>query len=87
MIIDFHTHIFPGPVRSRREEFFHGESAFKLLYESPKSRLAGAAEIVETMDEQGIDVSVVFGFPGATKRRSRCKTIIFWNPSRAIQTA
>ena len=63
MIIDFHTHIFPESIRRSREDFFHGESAFKLLYESPKSRLAGASEIVETMDEQGVDVSVVFGFP------------------------
>jgi uncharacterized protein len=37
MIIDFHTHIFPRVIRLNRQEFFSGESAFKLLYESPKS--------------------------------------------------
>ncbi len=63
MIIDFHTHIFPKSIRLNRQNYFSGESAFRLLYESPKSRLAGAKEIVESMDEQSVDVSVVFGFP------------------------
>lgn len=63
MIIDFHTHIFPKSIRVNRQIFFPGEPAFRLLYESPKSRLAGAQEIVATMDEQGVDISVVFGFP------------------------
>ncbi|MCP4353680.1 MAG: amidohydrolase family protein [Desulfobacterales bacterium] len=63
MIIDFHTHIYPKEMRQNREKYFPSEPAFKLLYESPKSRLIGAEEIVETMDEQGVDISVVFGFP------------------------
>jgi uncharacterized protein len=63
MIIDFHTHIFPVSIRMNRQDYFSGESAFRLLYESPKSRMAGAKEIVEAMDDQGVDVSVVFGFP------------------------
>ena len=62
-IVDFHTHLFPPEIRENRQTYFEGEPAFKLLYASPKSRMAGAEEIVATMDEQGIDVSVVFGFP------------------------
>jgi hypothetical protein len=63
MIIDFHTHIVPPEVRARRESFFDGEAAFKLLYSVPGSRLAGAAELIANMDREGIDRSVVFGFP------------------------
>ena len=63
MIIDFHTHIVPPEVRKNRERFFDGEPAFKLLYGVPKSRLCGAEELVGNMDAQGIDKSVVFGFP------------------------
>jgi predicted TIM-barrel fold metal-dependent hydrolase len=63
MIIDFHTHIFPKSIRLNRQDFFPGEPAFRLLYQSPKSRMVGAKEIVMSMDEQGVDVSVVFGFP------------------------
>lgn len=63
MIIDFHTHIFFREVRENREKYFPSEPAFRLLYDSPKSKLVGAEEIIESMDEQGVDISVVFGFP------------------------
>ena len=67
MIIDFHTHIFPKSIRENRQKYFPNESAFKLLYSSPKSKLVGATEIVNSMDDQGVDKSVVFGFPWKTK--------------------
>ena len=63
MIIDMHTHIFPDAIKDNREAYFKGEPAFKLLYNSPKSKVVGAEEIVSTMDAQGVDRSVVFGFP------------------------
>jgi uncharacterized protein len=63
MIIDFHVHTFPAEIRDHRERFFEGEPEFKLLYESPKSKLVSAENIVATMDEQEVDLSVVFGFP------------------------
>ncbi len=62
-IVDFHTHLFPPEVRQNREKYFAGESAFELLYASPKSKMIGAKEMIASMDEQGVDVSVVFGFP------------------------
>lgn len=63
MIIDVHTHIFPKQIREGRQAYFQGESAFKLLYESANSRLVGVGDLVASMDEQGVDRSVVFGFP------------------------
>ncbi|MFH0726404.1 MAG: amidohydrolase family protein [Pseudomonadota bacterium] len=63
MIIDFHTHIFPKDIRENREAYFQNEPEFKLLYDSPKSKLVGADEIIGAMDENGVDISVVFGFP------------------------
>ncbi len=63
MIIDFHTHIFPKDVCNNREKYFPSEPAFELLYKSPDSKLVGAEDIVSSMDEQGVDMSVVFGFP------------------------
>ncbi|MFC1828122.1 amidohydrolase family protein [Thermodesulfobacteriota bacterium] len=68
MIIDFHTHIFPNEIRTNRENFFPNEPAFRLLYDSPKSKLVGAAEIVQAMDANGVDRSVVFGFPWETAK-------------------
>jgi predicted TIM-barrel fold metal-dependent hydrolase len=63
MVIDFHTHIFPEEIISNRERFFHNESAFKLLYDSPKSKMVNADDLIRIMDEEKVDKSVVFGFP------------------------
>ena len=63
MIIDIHTHAFPKAIRDNRQSFFDGEPAFKLLYDSPKSQLVGAADTIDSMDAQGVDKSVIFGFP------------------------
>lgn len=63
MIIDIHTHAFPRVIREQRDKFFDNEPAFELLYKSPKSSLVGAADTLAVMDEQGVDKSVLFGFP------------------------
>jgi predicted TIM-barrel fold metal-dependent hydrolase len=62
-IIDVHTHIFPKPIRDQREAYFSDEPAFKKLYQSPKSRLIGAQEMLAAMDDHQVEKSVIFGFP------------------------
>jgi predicted TIM-barrel fold metal-dependent hydrolase len=63
MIIDFHTHIFPPFFREGRERFFPQEPAFEILYRPSKSRLVGRDELLRRMDEEGVERSVIFGFP------------------------
>ncbi len=63
MIIDFHTHIFPAAICQNRQKYFPSEPAFELLYQSSKSRLIGAIELLDAMDENEVDKSVIFGFP------------------------
>src|SRR5659263_46638 len=63
MILDGHTHVFPEEVCRRREDYFADEPAFRLLYESPKSKLVGPEEMVAAMDEAGVEAAVVMGFP------------------------
>ena len=63
MIIDCHTHIFPPFIRDNREPLIKADSAFRLLYDSSKAKLVGAAELVAQMDRSGVDQTVVFGFP------------------------
>ena len=63
MIIDFHTHLFPKKIRRNKRAYFGSEPAFKLLYESPRSRLVGAEDLLNAMDENQVDKSVIFGFP------------------------
>jgi len=59
VIIDFHTHIFPPWLRERRDEYIKRDPCFSLLYSQPKARIATAEELLASMDEAGIDLSVV----------------------------
>ena len=62
MIVDFHTHVFPPQVRDRREEYLRRDATFRELYSDPRSKLASAEEVLASMDEAGVDVSVIVGF-------------------------
>jgi len=62
VIIDFHTHIFPPHVRDRREEYLRRDPAFAEMYASPRAKIATAEDLLRSMDESGVDVSVALGF-------------------------
>ncbi len=62
MIIDFHTHIFPPNVREKRQEHLRRDPTFAEMYGSPKAKIASAEELLQSMDEAGMDVSVALGF-------------------------
>jgi predicted TIM-barrel fold metal-dependent hydrolase len=62
VIVDFHTHVFPPQVRDRREEYLRRDATFRELYSDPRSKLASAEEVLASMDEAGVDVSVIVGF-------------------------
>lgn len=66
MIIDSHTHIFPDLFRDEREAFFNNEPAFEMLYKPRESRMEGYPTLIDTMDAEGVDISIVFGFPWKT---------------------
>ncbi len=63
MLIDFHTHLFPKDMRTNREKYFEGEPGFHMLYASEKAKLIGGDEMLRVMDDECVDLSVVFGFP------------------------
>ncbi len=58
MIIDFHTHIFPTWLREKRNDYVKADPCFSLLYSQPKAKMATAEELIRSMDEAGIDMSV-----------------------------
>jgi predicted TIM-barrel fold metal-dependent hydrolase len=58
VIIDFHTHIFPPQIKTKREEYIKRDPCFRELYSNPKAKLASAEDLIASMDEDGIDVSV-----------------------------
>ena len=62
MIIDFHTHIFPPEVRHRRGDYLRRDPAFVEMYANPKAKIATADDLLRSMDESRVDVSVAVGF-------------------------
>ena len=62
MIIDCHTHIFPPDVRDRREEYLRRDPTFAEMYANPKAKIATAADLLRSMDEAHVDLSVALGF-------------------------
>jgi len=62
LIIDFHVHLFPPDVKHRREEYLKQDVWFNLLYANPKATLATAEDLIQAMDDAGVDKAVVFGF-------------------------
>jgi predicted TIM-barrel fold metal-dependent hydrolase len=59
VFIDFHTHIFPSWLKERRDEYIKRDSCFSLLYSQPQAKMATAEGLLASMDEAGIDLSVV----------------------------
>jgi uncharacterized protein len=59
MIIDFHTHIFSPRIKNNREKYTRDDPLFKLLYSPPQVKLATAEDLISSMDEGDIDISVV----------------------------
>jgi predicted TIM-barrel fold metal-dependent hydrolase len=63
MIIDCHTHIFPNQVKRDRGLFAEKDQGFSSIYQSPKTKIAGVEELIASMDEAGVERSVICGFP------------------------
>jgi predicted TIM-barrel fold metal-dependent hydrolase len=62
VLIDSHTHIFSPEVISNRERYLQLDEGFAALYSRPSSRLVTADELVDSMDKNDIDMSLVCGF-------------------------
>jgi predicted TIM-barrel fold metal-dependent hydrolase len=62
MIIDCHTHIFPDEVRKDRAAYCRRDKGFSSIYKNPKARIAGAEHLIVSMDESGVERSVICGF-------------------------
>ena len=61
MIVDFHTHIFPPWLIEQRERYLQRDATFAELFADPKAKMATAEELIEAMDEDGVDRSVAMG--------------------------
>lgn len=70
-MIDFHTHVFPPEIVQGREDFFKEDPAFRWLYDSPQAKLTTAEGLLQAMAENGVEQSVIFGFPWRTMKLMR----------------
>ena len=50
-------------MRARRTDYMARDAWFATLYEDPRHRLASAEDVVASMEQAGVDRTVVLGFP------------------------
>lgn len=62
MIIDAHVHVHRPEVAACRDEYCARDAYFGQLYAAPTSRLATVEDVIQAMDEDGVDVAVICGF-------------------------
>jgi hypothetical protein len=63
MILDAHTHLFPEEVQKNRRPFCSRDESFRQLYGDEKARMASLEDLLQSMDREGVERSVVCGFP------------------------
>jgi len=66
VIIDFHTHVFPPDVKKNRNKYIECDPCFAILYSDPKAKIATADELIASMDEAGVDISVILNIGWTT---------------------
>ena len=66
MIIDFHTHVFSPQIKRNRSKYIERDPCFALLYSDPKAKIATADELIASMDEAGVDISVILNIGWTT---------------------
>jgi predicted TIM-barrel fold metal-dependent hydrolase len=66
VIIDFHTHVFPPDVKKHRNKYIERDPCFAILYSDPKAKIATADELIASMDEAGVDISVILNIGWTT---------------------
>ena len=66
MIIDFHTHVLPPQIKSDRSRYVEQDNAFAQVYSGEKVKIATAEDLIDSMDRDGVDVSVIVNYSWAT---------------------
>lgn len=64
--IDFHTHVFPPEIKKKRSKYIEQDPCFAILYSDPEAKMATAEELIASMDEAGIDISVILNIGWTT---------------------
>lgn len=71
VIIDFHTHVLPPQIKKDRSKYIERDPGFAILYSNPDAKIATAEELIASMDEAGIDISVILNYGWMTSELCR----------------
>jgi predicted TIM-barrel fold metal-dependent hydrolase len=66
MIIDFHTHVLPPQIKSDRSRYVEQDNAFARVYSGEKVKIATTEDLIDSMDRDGVDVSVIVNYSWTT---------------------
>jgi predicted TIM-barrel fold metal-dependent hydrolase len=66
MIVDFHTHVLSPRIKNNRSHYVDSDPGFALIYSDKKARIATADELIESMDREGVDISVIVNYGWST---------------------
>lgn len=66
VIIDFHTHVFPPHIKEDRARYIESDPFFAALYSDPKARVTTADDLIASMDQNSINISVILNGAWAT---------------------
>jgi uncharacterized protein len=66
MIIDFHAHALPPAVKNDRTPYLVKDAAFAAIYSSAKVKIATAEDLIVSMDQNGVDFSVIVNYSWST---------------------
>lgn len=66
MVVDFHTHVFSPRLKANRARYVEKDPCFAMLYTSEKAKLATADELIASMDQDGVDISVILNLGWTT---------------------
>lgn len=66
MIIDFHTHVLPPRIKNSRSQYTSQDAAFAQIYSGEKVKIATAEDLIASMDNDGVDISVIVNYQWTT---------------------
>jgi len=66
MIIDFHTHIMPPWILDERDHLARTDPCFGTLYSNHAALIATGEDLIRSMDQDGIDMSVALNIGWST---------------------
>ena len=66
MIIDFHAHVLPPRIKKDRGRYVEKDAAFAQIYSGEKVKIATAEDLINNMDRDGVDISVIVNYSWST---------------------